>query len=225
MDALSKKTLAGLARTQIVMLLILLVAAWSLAFWQAWLYGVLSSSAALATAAYFLRHDRALMQRRLDVGARAESLPSQKIIQGLGGVFVGAIYVVAGVEHRIGASPTPVAVVLAADLAVLVGFALTFRVFRENTFTASTVTVETDQRVIASGPYAVVRHPMYTAAMLGYLATPPALGARWALVPAVLLCAAIVARLVDEERHLSAHLRGYDAYRRRVRYRLIPGIW
>jgi protein-S-isoprenylcysteine O-methyltransferase Ste14 len=224
-DELSKKTLTGLARMQLGMLLMLIVPAWSLAFWQAWLYWILSTAAALATALYFLTHDRALMRRRLEVGARAEPLPSQKLIQGVGGALVAAIYIVAGIEHRFGAASVPVSVVFAADAAVLAGFALTFRVFRENTFTASTVTVEAGQRVIASGPYAIVRHPMYTAAMLGYLATPLALGAPWALIPAALLCVAIVVRLLDEERYLAAHLQGYEVYRGRVRSRLIPGIW
>ena len=210
---------------QLGMLLMLIVPAWSLAFWQAWLYWILSSAAAFATALYFLAHDRALMQRRLEVGARAEALPSQKLIQGVGGAFVSAIYIVAGIEHRIDAACVPVSVVLAAAAVVLAGFALTFRVFRENTFTASTVTVEAGQRVVTSGPYAIVRHPMYTAAMLGYLATPLALGAPWALIPVALLCVAIVVRLLDEERHLTAHLPGYEVYCDSVRYRLIPGIW
>jgi len=91
---------------QLGMLLMLIVPAWSLAFWQAWLYWILSSAAAFATALYFLAHDRALMQRRLGVGARAESLPSQKLIQGVGGAFVAAIYVVAGIEHRFDARDT-----------------------------------------------------------------------------------------------------------------------
>lgn len=210
---------------QLALFAMLIIPAWSLAYWQAWLYWALTSAASLATALYFLRHDPKLMQRRLEVGARAEALPNQKIIQGIGGAFVGAIYIVAGFEHRFGDMSMPTAVVLSADAAVLVAAVMTFRVFRENTFTASTVTVEAGQRVVATGPYATVRHPMYTAAMLGYLAAPPALGSLWAFVPAVLLCATIVVRLLDEERHLAAHLPGYAAYLDAVRYRLIPRIW
>src|SRR4029077_7508378 len=114
---------------QLGMLLMLIVPAWSLAFWQAWLYWILSSAAAFATALYFLTHDRALMQRRLEVGARAEALPNQKLIQSVGGAFVAAIYVVAGIEHRFDAACVPVSIALAADAVVLAAFALTFRVF------------------------------------------------------------------------------------------------
>jgi len=205
--------------------LLLFVPAWSLHFWQAWLYWSLSTVAALATTFYFLKHDRALMERRLEVGARAEPLQSQQYIQGIGGALVCLIYVIAGVEHRIHATPVPTPVVLAADLLVLASFALTFRVFNENTFTAATIKVEPGQSVIATGPYARVRHPMYTAAMIGFLAAPLALGSRWALIPAALLCATIVARLLDEERHLRENLPGYAAYCRKVRARLIPRVW
>lgn len=210
---------------QIALALLLLVPAWSFRFWEAWLYWGLSTATALATTLYFLKRDPALMERRLEVGARAEPLRSQKYIQGIAGALVCAIYVVAGIEHRLRGSSLPTALVLAGDAFVLVGFALTFRVFMANTFTAATIKVEPGQRVIATGPYAFVRHPMYTAAMLGYLATPFALGSRWALVPAVLVCASIVARLLDEERHLRERLPGYDVYSRSVRYRLLPRIW
>ncbi|HKE46912.1 MAG TPA: isoprenylcysteine carboxylmethyltransferase family protein [Rhodanobacteraceae bacterium] len=225
MNALSKKTLTSWARMQLALLAMLLIPAWTLAYWQAWLYWALTSAASLLMSLHFLKRDPALMQRRLDVGARAETLPRQKLIQGIGGAFVCAIYVVAAIEHRFRDPHVPAALALAADAAVLIAAAMTFRVFRENTFTAATVTVEAGQRVVATGPYAVVRHPMYTAAMLGYLAAPPALGSLAALVPAVLVCATIIVRLLDEERHLAAHLPGYAGYRAAVRWRLIPRIW
>lgn len=97
--------------------------------------------------------------------------------------------------------------------------------FQENSWAASTIQVEDEQRVVATGPYAVVRHPMYSGSVLAFLATPLALGSLWALVPAVLLVGTIVVRLLDEERYLTQHLAGYEGYRRRVRYRLIPLVW
>jgi protein-S-isoprenylcysteine O-methyltransferase Ste14 len=117
------------------------------------------------------------------------------------------------------------AVVLIGDAMVAAGLALTFVVFKANTFTASTVTVEPGQRVVATGAYAIVRHPMYAASLVWFLATPFALGSRSALVPAVLLSMTLTVRLVDEERFLARALPGYDAYRKRVRRRLIPGLW
>ena len=225
MNDLSRKTLASTARTQLALALMLFVPAWTLAYWQAWLYWLLSTAAALATPLYFLKHDPALMRRRLDVGARAEPLKSQKIIQGIGGLLYALMFVVAGIEHRVHGSQVPAPAVFVADSIVVAGLALTFAVFMANTFTASTVTVEPGQQVVATGPYAVVRHPMYAASILWFLATPFALGTPWALVPAALLSITVAARLVDEERHLRESLRGYDAYCETVRWRLIPGLW
>jgi protein-S-isoprenylcysteine O-methyltransferase Ste14 len=122
-------------------------------------------------------------------------------------------------------SPIPAAVVLIGAAIVAGGFVLTFAVFKANTFTASTVTVEPGQRVIATGPYAIVRHPMYAASIVWFIATPLALGEPWALVPAALLSITVAVRLADEERYLRASLRGYDAYCEAVRWRLIPGLW
>jgi protein-S-isoprenylcysteine O-methyltransferase Ste14 len=222
---LSRKTLAGIARMQGALALMLFVPAWTLAYWQAWLYWVLSTAAAFATALYFLKHDPALMRRRVEVGARVEMLRSQKIIQGIGGVLFGAMFIVAGVEHHVHANRVPAPFVLVADAIVLAGLALTFAVFKANTFTAATVTVEPGQRVVTAGPYAIVRHPMYTASVVWFVATPLALGSPWALVPAVLMSITVALRLVGEERYLRASLRGYDAYCESVRWRLIPGVW
>jgi protein-S-isoprenylcysteine O-methyltransferase Ste14 len=222
---LSKRTLAGLARTQAALALLLFVPAWTLAWWQAWLYWSISTAAALATALWFLRRDPALMRRRLGIGARAEPLRSQKIIQGIGGALYAAMFIVAGIEHRVDGAMLPATMTWIATAFVVAGLVLTFAVFATNTFTASTVTVEPGQRVVATGPYAIVRHPMYAASIVWFLATPPALGTPWALVPAVLLSLAVAVRLVDEERHLAASLPGYRAYCERVRRRLIPGLW
>jgi len=115
--------------------------------------------------------------------------------------------------------------VLLGDLLTVLGFTIMYRVFRENTFAAATVTVEAGQRVIATGPYARVRHPMYAGALLLFLGTPLALGSWWGLavyIPSVLV---LVARLRDEEQFLMRNLTGYGAYRDRVRYRLVPGLW
>ena len=203
----------------------LFVPAWTLAYWQAWLYWTLSSTAAFATALYFLRHDPALMRRRLEVGARVEPLESQQTIQAVGSLFYAAMFIVAGIERHAHGSPVPVPVVLSADALVAAGLALTFVVFKANTFTASTVTIEPGQRVVTTGPYAIVRHPMYSASVLWFLATPFALGSPSALVPAVLMALTLAVRLVDEERYLGASLRGYDGYCTTVRWRLIPGLW
>jgi protein-S-isoprenylcysteine O-methyltransferase Ste14 len=224
-DDLSRKTLAGTVRMQVALALTVFVPAWTLAYWQAWLYWSLTTAAAWATARHFLEHDPALMRRRTDIGARAETLRSQQVIQGVGGLLFAATFVVAGIEHRVRGAAVAAPFVLIADAIVLAGLALTFAVFKANTFTASTVTVEPGQKVVTTGPYAIVRHPMYAASAVWFLATPFALGTPWALVPAVLLSMTLALRLVYEERYLRESLPGYDAYCESVRWRLIPGFW
>jgi len=112
-----------------------------------------------------------------------------------------------------------------ADAFVILGAYGFYVTFRENSYAASTVTVETGQPVISSGPYACVRHPMYTAAIILFAATPVALASWWGLVPAAMLAALIVWRLIDEEGYLARHLAGYTDYQQRVRARLVPGVW
>jgi protein-S-isoprenylcysteine O-methyltransferase Ste14 len=128
-------------------------------------------------------------------------------------------------DHLLGWSNVPPALSVAADVLVALGFYGVYLAFRENSFAAATIQVEGDQRVIDQGPYALVRHPMYAAAGLMMLATPIALGSWWGLIPAMLLVAAVVFRLLDEERFLAFNLPGYAAYMRRTRFRLVPGIW
>lgn len=225
MSELSRKALIGFLKFQAFLALILFLPARSFHFWQAWVYWGLFTLSTLAITLYFLKHAPGLIERRLAVGPGAEQEKSQKVIQAAASLFLIALFLVAGLEHRLRGSALPVAVVLSADMFVALGFVIIFFVFRENSHTAAVVKVEADQRVIETGPYRVVRHPMYAGASLLFLATPLALGSPWALIPAVLLCGTMVVRLLHEERFLSANLPGYDAYRFKVRYRLLPLVW
>src|SRR4029078_13342360 len=130
-----------------------------------------------------------------------------------------------GIERHAHGSPLSVPVVLSADALVAVGLALTLVVFKAKPFPGSRVTIEPGQHVVTAGPYAIVRHPMYSASVLWFLATPFALGSPSALVRASLLSLTLAVRLVDEERYRGASLPGYDGYCRTVRWRLIPGLW
>jgi protein-S-isoprenylcysteine O-methyltransferase Ste14 len=133
--------------------------------------------------------------------------------------------VMAGFDHRWHWSDVPLTVVIIADVAFVLAFALIFVVFRENTYTSGVIEIAEGQQVISSGPYAIVRHPMYTGGIVFMLAAPLMLGSWWALIPAVVVCAGIVVRLLDEERFLATNLPGYADYRQRVHWRLVPGIW
>ena len=116
-------------------------------------------------------------------------------------------------------------VVMAADLFVLLGYAMIARVFRENQYTSRTVQVEQGQQVISTGPYAIIRHPMYAGVLVFYLASPIALGSWWAFLPAAVIVPILIARILNEEEVLERDLPGYSEYKQKVPYRLLPGIW
>jgi protein-S-isoprenylcysteine O-methyltransferase Ste14 len=217
--------IVGLAKFQLFLALVIFLPAWSLQFWQGWLYWLIFGLLCLVLGLYFARHDPALVARRMEAGPKAEKEPRQKLILTCASVTLIALYVVSGLDHRFRWSSVSSWLVLIADLLVILAAYGFYVTFRENSYAASTVTVETGQPVISSGPYAAVRHPMYTAAVILYVATPLALGSWWGLVPAAVLVAVIVWRLMDEEAYLARHLSGYADYQRHVRARLVPGFW
>jgi protein-S-isoprenylcysteine O-methyltransferase Ste14 len=222
---LAKRALAGFARFQIALALMIFLPAWTLAYWQGWLYWLLFGASCVAITLYFLRHDRALIERRMQAGPGAETEPKQKLILTFASVALIAMYIVSALDYRFGWSFVPVWLVLIGDALVVLSFYGFFLTFRDNAFAAATVRVESEQPVISTGLYAVVRHPMYAAALLLLVGTPLALGSWWGLVPAALLLATLVWRLLDEEAYLARNLPGYTDYQRRVRTRLVPGIW
>jgi protein-S-isoprenylcysteine O-methyltransferase Ste14 len=188
-------------------------------------YLLVFGGSAGAITLYLWKRDLALLQRRVSGGPTAERERVQQVIQVVASVAFVGLYVVAGFDRRFGWSNVPVVVSLAADVVVALGFLIVFFVFRENTYTSASIEVAADQTVISTGPYGVVRHPMYAGALLMLLATPFALGSWWALLMFIPVCAVIVWRLSDEERFLSSNLPGYGDYRGQVRQRLIPGVW
>ncbi len=224
-DDLARRALSGFARFQLALWLMIFLPAWSLAYWQGWVYWLLFGSLCVLITLYFLRHDRALIERRMQAGPGAESEPRQKLILKVASIALIAMYIVSPLDHRFGWSFVPAWLALIADALVVLGFYGFFLPFRENASAAATVRVESDQRVISTGPYAVVRHPMYAAAVPLFLATPLALASWWGLIPAALLIATLVSRLLDEERYLARNLPGYTDYQRKVRTRLVPGVW
>jgi protein-S-isoprenylcysteine O-methyltransferase Ste14 len=158
-------------------------------------------------------------------GPRAESRPTEKIIIAIILLTFVALAVAAGLDHRFGWSRVPAAIVIIANILMIADFGFFLLVLHENTFAASTITVEVGQRVISTGIYAYVRHPMYAGALLLLFAMPIALGSLWGLLVAAIAIPLLIARIFDEERTLSAELPGYDDYRRAVPYRLIPLVW
>lgn len=225
MSELGVKTTLGFGNLILVLTIVLFAPAWTLRFWQAWLYLFLFTSSSAAITIYLWKHDRALLSRRVSAGPIAEKTGTQKIIQLFASLGFVAILVVPSFDYRFSWSHVPLWLVLAGDLLVVLGFYIVFRVFCVNTFTAATVEVTEQQIVISTGPYAFVRHPMYSGALIMLLGTPLALSSWWGLVPFVLMVAVIVVRLLDEEKLLLANLPGYAEYVARIKYRLLPPVW
>jgi protein-S-isoprenylcysteine O-methyltransferase Ste14 len=192
-------------------------------FWQGWQYWLVLTLCSFAVTLYFLQHDPRLIERRLS--ARAEKEESQQIIRGFLTTALILLFAVAGVDHRLDWSNVPAPVVAIADAVVALGFAVIFLTFQANRHAGAIVDVTPDQHVVSSGPYALVRHPMYLGGALVLVATPLALGSEWAIPWALAAVACLAWRLVEEERYLSRHLAGYDAYRQQTPYRLIPYVW
>jgi protein-S-isoprenylcysteine O-methyltransferase Ste14 len=225
MTANAKKAFAGMLRSLLVIAAIFFIPAGSLRFWEGWIYLAIMGAASAAIVLYLAAYDDALIGRRLKAGPVAEKEKSQKIIQTLTAVIGVILFLVPGFDFRWQWSNVPTALIVLGDVGIVAGYAIIFLVFRENTYASSIVEVAESQKVISTGPYALVRHPMYVGAILIFFATPLALGSWWAFIPAIILSAMIAVRLVDEEKFLVANLPGYDDYRRQVRYRLAPGIW
>jgi len=202
--------------------LLIFLPAGTVDYWQGWVFlAVLFGSGALTTL-YFWRRDPALLERRARI---AEKEPAQKVIVSLlYGLFL-ATMPLAAFDHRMHWSANIQALAILGDALVILGSSVYFLVFRENSFAASTIQVAVGQRVISTGPYAVVRHPLYVGLLIFVSGIPLALGSYWALVLVAPVVPLIVWRLQNEEAFLVKNLSGYEQYRAAVRWRLIPGVF
>jgi len=201
---------------------LLFLPAGTLRYWQAWLYmGVLFVPLAIVSLVLLVK-DPELLERRMRLQEREAP---QKAAIAASSLFTLGVYLIAGFDRRYGWSAVPIALVLLAGLLVLLGYLLFTLTMRENRYASRVVEVQEGQVVISTGPYALVRHPMYLAVSVMFAFSPLALGSYWALIPALLLPAALAVRIGNEERLLRQSLPGYEEYCRMVRYRLLPGIW
>src|SRR6185369_255070 len=225
MSGLEKKAYQGLGQFIIALFLFLFLPAGTLHFSQAWLYWFVFSFSCLLITVYFLKYDKKLIERRLNVGPGAEKETSQKIIQAITGLTFVAMMLFPGIDHRFMWSSLPPMISIVAEVFVALGFYIIFLVFKENSFTSAIIETDKEQKVISTGPYHLVRHPMYAGALLLFFATPFALGSSWMLVFSVLLTIMMIIRLLEEEKFLVKNLKGYADYRHKTRYRLIPFIW
>jgi protein-S-isoprenylcysteine O-methyltransferase Ste14 len=225
--------MTGLNIRAIGWLLVLLVAvgavlfapAWTFNYWQAWVFLSVFGLSSLAVTVYLMKNDPKLLERRMHGGPTAEKELSQKIIMSAASMGFAAILIVPALDHRWHWSAVPPYAVIAGNILIVLGWTIILFVFRENTFTSATIEVAADQRVVSTGPYAVVRHPMYSGSLLYFLGIPIALGSWWGLLVGILMMPVFVLRLFDEEKLLARNLPGYSEYMDRVKYRLVPFVW
>lgn len=171
---------------------------------------------------YFLKKDPRFLERRM---RGTEKEREQKLIQLINLAILMAAFIVPGLDRRYGWSAVPVEGIIITDAVILVGYLIIFLVFRENSYASRIVEVDQEQKVITTGLYSIVRHPMYLGVLIMYLPTPLALGSYYGLIPMAFLPAALVFRILNEEKVLRENLDGYEEYCRKTRYRLIPFIW
>jgi protein-S-isoprenylcysteine O-methyltransferase Ste14 len=202
--------------------LFLFLPAGSLLFWEAWIYAVVLFVPLVATMLYLVKYDPGLLERRLRFG---EKVAKQKMIVRLFRLPFIIGFLIPGVDFRFGWSDVSMVLVIIANIMVFLGYWLVYFVFRENSYTSRIVEVEKGQKVISTGPYAIVRHPMYSGMVVMFLFTPIALGSWWGLIVFIFLPVVLIFRILNEEDVLRKDLQGYQEYCLKVRYRLIPFVW
>lgn len=194
----------------------------SLAYWQAWIYILIIFAWAFYISIYFLKRSPEFLERRMKY--KEKELKQRTIIK-IGSVIFMASFLIPGLDYRYGWSSVPVWLVLASDAMVVFGYYAVFLAFKENPFAARTVEVFENQKVVDTGLYAAVRHPMYSGIILIYSFTPTALGSFWSLVFVLPVIAIIIFRTLNEEEVLKRDLPGYSAYCEKVRWRILPYLW
>jgi protein-S-isoprenylcysteine O-methyltransferase Ste14 len=207
-----------------VIALVLFLSAGTLRYWQAWAYLFVGGVASIPLTVYTSK-DPILLAGRTKVGPVAEQRPIQKIIVLCVAFAAFAAFIVPGLDHRFSWSNMSPWLSLAGNLLILLSMWMVYRVFKENSFASATVEISKDQRVISTGPYAIVRHPMYSSAAVYLIGMSLALGSYWGLIPSILTILGLVVRLFDEEKFLATNLPGYAEYCAKVRSHIIPGIF
>jgi protein-S-isoprenylcysteine O-methyltransferase Ste14 len=224
-----RSSLFGILRSSlfgiVALAALLFIPAGTFDYWQAWLFMAVLVCTSGATTVYLAICDPKLLERRMNVGPRAEKEPAQKIIMVLATLGFIAMLIFPALDHRFGWSSVSASVSLLGDALIALGFLFIFFVFRENSYGASTIQIAEGQTVISTGPYALVRHPMYAGALVMSVGIPLALGSWWGLFVLLLLLPVLIWRLLDEERFLRQNLPGYTEYQTKVNYRLVPFIW
>jgi protein-S-isoprenylcysteine O-methyltransferase Ste14 len=214
----------GLVVSSVLTGLALFLSAGTIRYWQAWVYLVVSAVSSVPLILHMMK-DPILLENRTKGGPTAEQRPIQKIIVACLAIPGIAAFVLPGLDHRFGWSSMPSWLSIIGVLLIIVAMWMGYRVFKENSYGSATVEITQDQKVISTGPYAIVRHPMYASAAVYFIGMALALGSYWGLIPALFMILGFVWRLFDEEELLRQNLSGYMDYCAKVRWRLLPGVF
>jgi len=194
----------------------------SLRYWNGWLFLVTVFVLTMVFTAYFYKRDPSLFKKRMKIH---EEQRDQRTYVNLMLVLFLIFFPVAGFDYRFGWSHVPMWLVAVSVMVMVFGYILIVIVMIQNTFASRVIEIQQNQRIIDSGLYSCIRHPMYMAATIMCTAWPLVLGSYYALIPIMLLPVVLVYRIRNEEVVLRAGLDGYGKYAERVRYRLIPFVW
>ena len=226
---MNKKLSVRLATQSLLFLIVLgallFLPAGTFDYWEAWVFIAVFIACNLPLTIWVAINDPKLLERRMRAGPTAEKEKSQKIIVTIAFLAFAGELLIPALDHRFGWSDVPTSIVILGNALIGLSYIGFYFVFRENTYGAATIRVEENQKVISTGPYAMVRHPMYAAALILMLGIPLALGSWWGLLALVPGVPALVWRILDEERLLKRDLPGYAEYTQRMRFRLIPGLF
>ena len=212
------KFMAGL----ILVGLLLFVPAGTFAYMEAWLLIGILFVPMFVAGLIMMKKSPALLRRRLNA---KEEQAEQKTVIALSGLMFLAAFITAGLNYRFGWIRLPIWVSYAAAVLFLAGYALYAEVLRENVWLSRTIEVQEDQKVVDTGLYGIVRHPMYMSTLFLFLSMPLVLGSVISFVITLLYIPIIAGRIRNEEQVLEAGLAGYSEYRKRVRYKVIPFVW
>ena len=201
---------------------VLFIPAGTIYWWHAWIFLAILISLAFFITTYFFKRSPEFLERRIKF---KEKEHTQKLIIAIADLVFFAGFVVAGLDFRFGWSHVPVWLVLMSDVIMTLSYSLIFLAFRENPYAARTVETFPGQKLIDTGVYAVVRHPMYAGIIPMFLMIPLALGSFLAAIFIIPICAILIARTLNEEDVLKRELKGYRQYCERVRWRIIPYVW
>jgi len=191
-------------------------------YWQVYLYFSVIVIPMIFVLFYFLKRDPRFLERRTK---GTEKVKEQKLIQLINLPVFMAAFIIPGLDRRFGWSDVPMEIIIITNIVILGGYLIIFNVFRQNSYASRIVETDKEQKVITTGLYRTVRHPMYIGVLIMYMPTPLALGSYWGLIPMALLPVALVLRILNEEKFLKENLEGYKEYCLKTKYRLIPYIW